>query len=189
MHRPFFFFCLALLWEINSPEAQGHYRQTHTRSHAKTHTHALTHVRRPFLMYDSFPSLSILSHYFLLFHCCREKTGVNHYRQYRLKMQSPPGVQGHWRPMGGRTSVRTHTCTRSHLTGAACKQCDCRLFAQQPVYLSLSLCLVCALSQYLISLHCVHLYFGLFLFLDSFYIAGFSCYTSISFERNHFPNK
>ncbi|KAG7236376.1 hypothetical protein INR49_001073 [Caranx melampygus] len=33
----------------------------------------------------------------------REKTGVNHYRQYRLKMQSPPGAQGHWRPMGGRT--------------------------------------------------------------------------------------
>lgn len=100
-------------------------------------------------MYDSFPSLSVLSHYFLLFHCCQEKTGVNHYRQYRLKMQSPPGVQGHWGPMGGRKSVNTHTCTCSHLTGAACKQCDCRLFAQQPFYrspsLPPSLCLVCAL--------------------------------------------
>lgn len=127
-------------------------------------------------MYDSFPSLSVLSHYFLLFHCCQEKTGVNHYRQYRLKMQSPPGVQGHWGPMGGRKSVNTHTCTCSHLTGAACKQCDCRLFAQQPFYRSPSLPLsvwFVHFCLYLISLHCVHLYFGLSLVWNCVMWSGF----------------
>lgn len=136
-------------------------------------------MRRPFLVYDSFLSPSVLSRYFLLFHCCQEKTGVNHYRQYRLKMQSPPGVQGHWRPMGGRKSVHTLTCTRSHLTGAACKQCDCRLFAQQPIYLSLSPSPLplsvwfVHFSQFLISLHCVQLYFGVSLVWNCVVWSGF----------------
>lgn len=123
MHRPFFLPCAAV--GDKQPRGTGSLPpSTHMHSHAHTRVHS------PSLTYDSFPSLPVFFRYFLLFHCCQEKTGVNHYRQYRLKMQSPPGVQGHWRPMGGRKSVHTPTCTRSHLTGAACKQCNCRLFAQ-----------------------------------------------------------
>lgn len=102
----------------------------------QTHTHSLTHT--PCLVYDRFPSLFLsasLSCSIRLFFCCRERTGVNHYRQYRLKMQSPPGAQGHWRPMGDRKGVHVNMCmcTYSQPTAATCKQSpDClprRLFS------------------------------------------------------------
>ena len=97
------YFCPVLLWEINilsrSPEAEGHYCQTNT--HACTRTHSHTHTAcLVYLLTDFHLSFCLTAS--LLFFCCRERTGVNHYRQYWLKMQSPPGAQGHWRPMGGR---------------------------------------------------------------------------------------
>lgn len=100
-----------------------------------TNTYTLTHT--PCLVYDRFPSLFLppFAHSVRLFFCCRERTGVNHYRQYRLKMQSPPGAQGHWRPMGDRKSPHMQMCTRTHSqpTRAVCKQsADClpsRLFS------------------------------------------------------------
>ncbi len=119
-----------LLWEINtlsrSPEAEGHYCQTNT--HACTHTHSLTHPASCMTDFHLSLSLSLCLPLSLLpsvFLLPREEAGVNHYRQYRLKMQSPPGAQGHWRPMGGRKSAHVQMCTRSQPTGAAaCKQSD-----------------------------------------------------------------
>lgn len=114
------YFCPVLLWEINilsrSPEAEGHYRQTNTHAQTHSHTHTVPHVWQIFI------SLSV-SLSFLLFFCCRETVGVNHYRQYRLKMQSPPGAQGHRRPMGGRRRVRAQMRT-SPQPRAECKQSD-----------------------------------------------------------------
>lgn len=85
------YFYPVLLWKINmlsgSLEAEGHYCLTNA------HTRALWAS----CVTDSHLSLSPS-----VFLCCRENTGVNHDRQYRLKMQSPPGAQGHWRLMGGR---------------------------------------------------------------------------------------
>lgn len=132
-------FCPALLWEINilsrSPEAEGHYCQTNT--HAETHIH--THAHTPCL--TDF-HLSFCLPLRLFFHC-REKTGVNHYRQYRLKMQSPPGAQGHWRPMGGRKES-VHVYRRAHTP-------------QQELHVN-SLQPVCSLFySFLILLHSVNL--------------------------------
>lgn len=114
------YFCPVLLWEINilsrSPEAEGHYRQTNTHAQTHSHTHTVPHVWQIFI------SLSV-SLSFLLFFCCRENAGVNHYRQYRLKMQSPPGAQGHRRPMGGRRRVHAQMRT-SPQPRAECKQSD-----------------------------------------------------------------
>lgn len=85
------YFYPVLLWKINmlsgSLEAEGHYCLTNA------HTHALCAS----CVTDSHLSLSRS-----VFLCCSENTGVNHDRQYRLKMQSPPGARGHWRLMGGR---------------------------------------------------------------------------------------
>lgn len=128
MHRPFLP-CAAM--GDKQPRGTGSLLPNkHTRTHTGIHTHtqmyAHTHAHTSLLLYDRFPSLflSPFSRYFLLLLCCQEKTGVNHYRQYRLKMQSPPGAQGHWRLMGGRKSVRVQTRTGSHPTVAACKQSD-----------------------------------------------------------------
>lgn len=45
------------------------------------------------------------------FGCTLKKMCVNHRRQYRLKMQSPPGEQRHPRPTGGGKTVLICTCS------------------------------------------------------------------------------